>query len=50
MEHESIFDNKDPNHMSEINQIQDVEILDPAGNHIFDYVFKVITIGDPCKF
>ena len=46
---DSIFTNPDPNNMQDIDPITDIEIVDQGGQHQFDYVFKVITIGDPCK-
>ena len=46
---QSIFNNPDPNHLKEIQHITNVEVIENPGNQQYDYVFKVITIGDPGK-
>ena len=45
----SLFNNPDPNHLKEIEDITDIQVLENPGNQQYDYVFKVITIGDPSK-
>jgi hypothetical protein len=46
---QSLFSNPDPNHLKEIADITDVEVLQNPTGQQYDYVFKVITIGDPSK-
>jgi len=37
------------NHLSDIQNIKHEEVTDLAGPQQYDYVYKVITIGDPGK-
>ena len=38
------------NHLNEIAHIKHETVTDQSGIQQYDYVFKVITIGDPGKF
>ena len=40
---------EDPNHMCEIEHVKHEDVTDQKSSTDYDYVFKVITIGDPGK-